>query len=237
MVEEAQIILHEADKPDLVVDLLDADFLTGEDRAEVYLLPSEADAAAVCDGDGLVVEGVLEVRESAIGSCRGPVELGGVPHAKSLVGPFVVVTADECIELGLLLEKVAGSWLGGFFLERQVHAFMTAVLLGMPRFDALDANAEAEPPHRQLAQSEQSVGTCERNAVIGTDGVGQSKILESAFEDGKGIDLLGGREGIAGDEIATGEVADRERVAVASIGEHELALVIRAPQLVRPAGS
>jgi len=27
MIEEAQIILHEADKPDLVVNLLDADFL------------------------------------------------------------------------------------------------------------------------------------------------------------------------------------------------------------------
>ena len=52
MVEETQIIVHEADKPDLVVDLLDADFLAGEDRAEVYFLPSEADAAAPrgCDG-------------------------------------------------------------------------------------------------------------------------------------------------------------------------------------------
>ena len=84
MVEEAQIILHEADQPDLVLDLLDADLLTGEDRAEVDLLPSEADSAAVRDSDGPVVEGVLEVRESAIGSCRGPVELGGIPHVKSL---------------------------------------------------------------------------------------------------------------------------------------------------------
>jgi hypothetical protein len=41
------------------------------------------------------VKWVLEVRESAIGSCRGPVELGGVPHAKSLVGPFVVVQAHD----------------------------------------------------------------------------------------------------------------------------------------------
>jgi len=40
-VEEAQIILHEADKPDLVVDLLDAGLLAGEDRAEVNLLASE----------------------------------------------------------------------------------------------------------------------------------------------------------------------------------------------------
>lgn len=52
MVEEAQIVLHEADKPDLVVDLLDADFLAGEYRAEVNFPSSEADAAALrgCDG-------------------------------------------------------------------------------------------------------------------------------------------------------------------------------------------
>ncbi len=77
MVKEAQIILHEADKPDLVVDLLDADSLAGEDRAEVNFLPSEADAAALGSCDGPVVEGVLEVRESAIRSCRGPVNSVG----------------------------------------------------------------------------------------------------------------------------------------------------------------
>ena len=86
----------------------------------------------------------------------------------------------------------AGSRLGGFFPERQVHALMPAVLLGMPWFDALDANAEAEPPHGQLAQAEQGVGTCERNAVIGTDGFGQTEVLEGAFEDGKGIGLFSG---------------------------------------------
>ena len=95
MVEEAQIIVHKADQPDLIRDLLDADFLASEDGAEVDFLPPEADPAALGDGDGPVVERVLEVRESAIGSCRGPVQLSGIPHAKSLVRPFVVVQAHD----------------------------------------------------------------------------------------------------------------------------------------------
>jgi hypothetical protein len=29
------------------------------------------------------------------------------------VGPFIVVAIDEVIELGLLLQEVAGGWFGG----------------------------------------------------------------------------------------------------------------------------
>ena len=46
----------------LLVDLLDADVLTGEDGAEVDLAAAEADAAAVGDGDGAVVERVVRAR-------------------------------------------------------------------------------------------------------------------------------------------------------------------------------
>jgi hypothetical protein len=35
-----------------------------------------------------------------------------------------------------------------------MHALMTAVLLGMTRLDALDADSQAKPPDRQLAQME-----------------------------------------------------------------------------------
>jgi hypothetical protein len=35
-----------------------------------------------------------------------------------------------------------------------VHPLVTAVLLGMPRLDALDLDSEPEPPDRQFAQIE-----------------------------------------------------------------------------------
>ena len=51
----------------LSLDLFDADVLTGEDGAEIDLARAEADAAAARDGDGAVVERVLEARQAAVG--------------------------------------------------------------------------------------------------------------------------------------------------------------------------
>jgi hypothetical protein len=47
--------------------LFDSDGLAGEDLAEIDFLAIEADAAAGGHGGGLVVEGIVEVWQSAIG--------------------------------------------------------------------------------------------------------------------------------------------------------------------------
>ena len=70
---------------------------------------------------------------------------------------FVVEDSDEVVEAGLLLQEVGSGRLRGFFLQREMHAFMTAVLLRVIRLDAFNANAQAEPPDRQLAQVKQGV--------------------------------------------------------------------------------
>jgi len=57
----------------------------------------------------------------------------------------------------------------GFFLQGQVHALMSAVLLGMTGPDAFDADAEPQPPDREPGEIEKSVGRGERNTVIGAD--------------------------------------------------------------------
>ena len=56
MIEESQVILHEGDEPDFIAHLLDAHVLTREDRTEVDLAFAKADAAAVSDGDGAIME-------------------------------------------------------------------------------------------------------------------------------------------------------------------------------------
>jgi hypothetical protein len=56
---------------------------------------------------------------------------------------LVVEDLDELVEAGLLLEKIAGGGFGSFFLQSEMHAFMTAVLLRMTRFDAFDTHAQA----------------------------------------------------------------------------------------------
>ena len=48
----------------------------------------------------------------------------------------------EAVELGLLLQEVAARGTRGLFLQSQMHALMTAVLLRISGFDALDADAE-----------------------------------------------------------------------------------------------
>nr|WP_292176033.1 hypothetical protein [Mesorhizobium sp.] len=52
----------------MVLDLFDADGLAGEDLAEVDLFAIVADAPAGGDGDGLVVERIIEVRQASVGA-------------------------------------------------------------------------------------------------------------------------------------------------------------------------
>ncbi len=56
---------------------------------------------------------------------------------------FVVELLEEGIEACLLLQKVLSGGLGGFFLEREMHALMTPVLLRPVRLDALKGDPEA----------------------------------------------------------------------------------------------
>jgi hypothetical protein len=64
-------------------------------------------------------------------------------HVQRFVRAFGVEDVDKCVKAGLLLKEVGRGGLGGFFLQREVHAFMTAVLLGMAGLDTFEANAEA----------------------------------------------------------------------------------------------
>jgi hypothetical protein len=67
------------------------------------------------------------------------------------VGSLLVKDRDELIEATLLLQGVLGSRLGGFLLEREVHALVAAVLLRMAGLYALEVDVEAQPP-RLLAK-------------------------------------------------------------------------------------
>src|ERR1700676_1049592 len=61
---------------------------------------------------------------------------------------------------------------------------------------------------------------------------GQPEVLKSALKDGKGVHRQGCREPLTADEVTAREVGDGERKAVASIGEHELALVVGTPEVI-----
>ena len=133
---------------------LDADGLPSKNLAEINFLASQADAAATGDHDGFVVERIVDVWQSGVGAWGRLVDLRRAFHIQRFVWAFVVEDIDKLVEAGLLLKEIGGSGLGGFFLQREMHPFMAAVLLRMAWLDAFDANAEAKPPDRQLAQVE-----------------------------------------------------------------------------------
>jgi len=67
------------------------------------------------------------------------------------MGPFMVEAVHKGIEARLLLQDVRRGGAGRFRFEGEVHPLVPAVLLGMSRRDALEANAEPQPPDGELA--------------------------------------------------------------------------------------
>src|ERR1051325_6234616 len=96
--------------------------------------------------------------------------------------PFGIELADKGVEAFLLLQAV-GAWRTGcFLLKGEMHALVTAVLLRMAWLDALDCNAEPEPPDRELREMEQGIGTGKGHAVVGADGQRQTTLAEQPLK-------------------------------------------------------
>src|SRR5579864_3904776 len=136
-----EIVIHKTDQPDAVVDFLDTDSLACERYPEVDLLVVQAKTSATGDHDSAVVERVVRFGYAEIGARRSRIGLGRAFHAKGFMGSFLIEFLQEGIELGLLLQEVDTRRAGGFFFEGEMHAFMTAVLLGMAGTDPLNRDS------------------------------------------------------------------------------------------------
>ena len=148
------------------------------------------------------------------------------------MGPFGIEFSQEVVEAGLLLQAVHARRPGRFLLEREMHALVAAVLLGMAGLDALDGDAEPQPPDGELGEVEQAVRTGERDAVVGPDRQRQAAFAEELLEGGDGEVLAGQFKGFADQNKARGVVGDGQRIAVPPIAELELALEVGAPEVV-----
>lgn len=144
--------------------------------------------------------------------------------------PILVVNLDEVIKALLLLQEVEGGRFGGFLFQGQMHALVPAVLLRVAGLDALEADAESEPPDTEPGESEQSIAGGEGRAVVSPDRTRQPVVLEDTLED-RERELGSNRlETLAREQIPGPIIGDRERVTVALVAEHELALEVGAPQ-------
>jgi hypothetical protein len=60
-------------------------------------------------------------------------------------------------------------------------ALVAAILLGLAGLDALDADPERQPPHRELGETEEG-DAGKGGAVACADGEGQTEVLESRLK-------------------------------------------------------
>src|SRR5262249_28886559 len=128
--------------------------------------------------------------------------------------------------------EVLSGRFGGLKLQGQVHALVASVLLRATWLDAFDLDAEPEPPHGELGKIKQRIGRSEGHTVVGSDGFGQAELFEDAFESREGKPFLGGGSRSESKEMAAGEIRAGKRIEIPPICEHELALIVGAPQLV-----
>src|SRR5262249_19165255 len=146
--------------------------------------------------------------------------------------PLGIIFPDEVIEAGLLLEAIGARGPDGFFLEGEVHALMAPVLLRAAWFDALDVDAETEPPDGELGEIEEGVWASEGYSVVGSYCIGKTVLAKEALEGSNGEVFAGGFEGLAQEQVSRGVIGDGEGIAIAPVTELELAFEVGAPQFV-----
>lgn len=64
-IEISEIVVHEADEPNAVIDFLDAELLTGQHGRDVDPFAMQAEATASGDDDVAIVEGIGQFRQAA----------------------------------------------------------------------------------------------------------------------------------------------------------------------------
>jgi hypothetical protein len=86
--------------------------------------------------DGLVVSRIIKFWQAAIVADGGRVDFRGALPFQGLLRPLVVELFEKIIEFGLLLQDVFARGTRGMRSEREVQAFMPAILLRMTGLEA-----------------------------------------------------------------------------------------------------
>jgi hypothetical protein len=76
------------------------------------------------------------------------------------------------------------------------------------------------------------VGGSKGNPVIAADVGRQAALLKKPLKPGKSVVFFGTRKSLTAEQITAGVIGDGQRVAVLTIAQQELALVIGAPQFM-----
>ena len=124
--------------PKPFIGLLQADRLAREHFADEEQTAFPLDLAVDADAANDVRIRIFRLAQSAaVTPWRTLIVPGRRRLLQGFVRTFFVVGHAECIEAMLLKASVCCRWIGRLALERQMHAFMPAILLRLAGFDAI----------------------------------------------------------------------------------------------------
>jgi hypothetical protein len=147
--------------------------------------------------------------------------------------PDFVVLVAKPIERTLLPTHRATRRHARGLLQRQVHPLVPSVLLRLSGIDPLQLDAQARPPRRELGESSDRRGRCERLPIVGTNRFGQTVAAKQLVEDRLHICERRLVKSNAREQEARRCIHHGERVANATVPHRELALEVHAPDVVR----
>ncbi len=113
-----------------------------------------------------------------------------------------------------------------------MHAFVPAILLRMAGLDALDLDAEPQPPDGEFGQVEERIGAGEGDAVVRPDRGREAALAKELLKGGDCGLFLGSLHGLAHEQEARGMIGDGQGITVPATAELELALEIGTPELI-----
>ena len=142
--------------------------------------------------------------------------------------------ASQAIEARLLSLWRRGGWRRRLLLQRQMKPLVAAILLRMPRGNAIHLDAELQPPHRQRRQLACAHGG-KRWPIVGPQRPRQPIRPKRAVEPRPHTRFVR-RDDPTAEHESTARIDNRQRIAPRAIRRAKPAFEVRRPDIVRRLG-
>src|SRR5436190_5617334 len=152
--------------------------------------------------------------------------------SQRFMGALLVVFVSELFKAPLLRGQRTCRWSCRVFFQRAMEALMTPILLRLSGLNALQLDAQAQPPHTQFAQASQRSGSKGRS-VVRADGPRHPILPERADHDGLHYLPPGaGAQPLAAQQITAVSVGQSKRTALVTITRAEPSLEVHTPHRI-----
>ena len=231
-IESRDECVVEVDGPDAVVNFFECEILAAQCQTDEEVFAVEFDRSLRTDFAYLGMLRIIGFWNAAWHLANRRLVMRGRDVAvETLVRAHAVVVVDECVEADLLSVHVGFRRQSCFLFEGPVHAFVTSILLRLSGRNPLMANAKLDPPRAQQRQAKHAL-RCERMAVVGSNGIGQTVIAKDACENGADPLVPDRTQAVTGEQVAAVGVGHGERIAIDAVEQSKLPFEVCAPDLI-----